>query len=45
MENDRLYKKYIYISKEPRAIIEEYCKEHRINLVMRFIQNHLNQQR
>lgn len=37
MENDRLYKKYIYISKEPRAIIEEYCKEHRINLVMRFI--------
>ena len=37
MEEDRLYKKYIYISKEPRAIIEEYCKEHRINLVMRFI--------
>lgn len=37
MESDRLYKKYIYISKEPRAIIEEYCKEHRINLVMRFI--------
>ena len=37
MENDRLYKKYIYISKEPRAIIEEYCKERRINLVMRFI--------
>lgn len=37
MENDRLYRKYIYISKEPRAIIEEYCKEHRINLVMRFI--------
>lgn len=37
MESDRLYKKYIYISKEPRAIIEEYCKEHSINLVMRFI--------
>jgi len=37
MENDRLYKKYIYISKEPRAMIEEYCKENRINLVMRFI--------
>lgn len=37
MENDRLYKKYIYISKEPRAIIEDYCKENRINLVMRFI--------
>ena len=37
MEMDRLYKKYIYISKEPRAIIEDYCKEHRINLVMRFI--------
>ena len=37
MEIDRLYKKYIYISKEPRAIIEDYCKEHRINLVMRFI--------
>lgn len=37
MESDRLYKKYIYISKEPQAIIEEYCKEHSINLVMRFI--------
>ena len=37
MENDRLYKKYIYISKVPRAIIEDYCKENRINLVMRFI--------
>lgn len=37
MEIDRLYKKYIYISKEPRAIIEEYCKEHKINLIMRFI--------
>ena len=37
MEENRLYKKYIYISKEPRVIIEDYCKEHRINLVMRFI--------
>ncbi len=37
MEMNRLYKKYIYISKEPRAIIEDYCKEQRINLVMRFI--------
>lgn len=37
MESDRLYKKYIYISKEPQAIIEEYCKEQSINLVMRFI--------
>lgn len=37
MESDRLYKKYIYISKEPQVIIEEYCKEHSINLVMRFI--------
>lgn len=37
MEFDRLYKKYIYISKEPRGIIEEYCREHKINLVMRFI--------
>ena len=36
MEFDR-FRKYIYISKEPRAIIENYCKEHRINLVMRFI--------
>ena len=36
MEFDR-FKKYIYISKEPRAIIENYCKEHKINLVMRFI--------
>lgn len=37
MEENILYKKYIYISKEPRAIIEEFCKEHKINLVMRFI--------
>lgn len=37
MEEKRLYKKYIYISKEPRAIIEDYCKKHRVNLVMRFI--------
>lgn len=36
MEFDR-FKKYIYISKEPRAIIENYCKEQKINLVMRFI--------
>lgn len=37
MEEKRKYKKYIYISKNIQPLIEEYCSNHNITLVTRFI--------
>ena len=37
MEITKKYKKYIYISKEVKPIIEEYCSQNNISLVTRFI--------
>ena len=37
MEETRKFKKYIYISKEIKPIIENYCSENNITLVTRFI--------
>ena len=37
MEETRKFKKYIYISKEVKPIIEDYCSQNNITLVTRFI--------
>lgn len=37
MEETRKFKKYIYISKEIKPIIEDYCTKNNITLVTRFI--------
>lgn len=37
MEEPRKFKKYIYISKEIKPTIEEYCTKKNITLVTRFI--------
>lgn len=37
MEETRKFKKYIYISKEVKPIIEDYCNQNNIILVTRFI--------
>ena len=37
MEENKRYKKYIYISKQVQPIIEKYCIDNNITLVTRFI--------
>lgn len=37
MEETRKFRKYIYISKEVKPIIEDYCSQNNITLVTRFI--------
>lgn len=39
-ENERTYQKYIYISNKVNPIIEEVCKENKIHLVNRYINDY-----